>query len=333
MPLELHYDGDSDFPRNLTRIYNKFFTSLHTGNAFESNTPGQQLVLPVPNASNDRMQLIGKTLVKVVLDGRLVPHKAFAPSLYKYLCGNPVTFEDLEVFHPAKAADLRRLLTEPNAEAWNLNFGSAGGNSSTIVNDQNKHSYVEELVQWVLVGSRRSSLEAIRRGFHWCMNLVEMENTLMLLSWSEMRAFLCGNFNASASEIAAEFDFPQTAVGQKAKAFLEETLLYWETNRRRGNLRKLIQFLTGLPALPVGHMYNPTVAAMMPEKLQVRMVEGDSSGLQGQWNTCECTLGCDSPMMSTAEVFRTTLEATLQDFETQQSIPQDVREEEDGGLF
>ena len=90
MPLELHYDGDSDFPRNLTRIYNKFFTSLHTGNAFESNTPGQQLVLPVPNASNDRMQLIGKTLVKVVLDGRLVPHKAFAPSLYKYLCGNPV---------------------------------------------------------------------------------------------------------------------------------------------------------------------------------------------------------------------------------------------------
>lgn len=54
-------------------------------------------------------------------------------------------------------------------------------------------------------------------GFHWCMNLVEMENTLMLLSWSEMRAFLCGNFNASASEIAAEFDFPQTAVGQKAK--------------------------------------------------------------------------------------------------------------------
>ena len=72
-------------------------------------------------------RLIGRAMVKCVMDGAAVPD-LLAPSVYKYLLGERAhNLRDLQAFHPAEARKLRQIL----AGSPGVSQGAGAGNSSS----------------------------------------------------------------------------------------------------------------------------------------------------------------------------------------------------------
>lgn len=121
-------------------------------------------------------RLIGRVMVKCILDGCVVPD-LLAPSVYKYLLGQRVeSLRDLEAFHPEEASRLKQVLSATASESTRPSLG--GGNAAKGVTRE-----VAAAVEMELVGVRAPALAALRAGF----SEVDLSAYLGMFSSSDLR--------------------------------------------------------------------------------------------------------------------------------------------------
>jgi hypothetical protein len=120
-------------------------------------------------------RMIGRILVKSIIDGRPIPAR-FAPSFFKYLLGIEPSLRDMELYDRTLATSLQAVLLKPVANlgiffepispAGEEAAGSGAAEAEPVpVTDSNKLAYVQSRVHHTLVGCREAQLRAIKEGF------------------------------------------------------------------------------------------------------------------------------------------------------------------------
>lgn len=140
--------------------------------AASSTASSSACLLPCVAAATayaETYRLIGRAMVKCVLDGAAVPD-LLAPSVYKYLLGEQTyDLRDLEAFHPAEARKLRQILAGETSHAFGSSApplppgpspGGAPGSQGVELARR-----VSVAVQGELEGVRAPALAVLRAGF------------------------------------------------------------------------------------------------------------------------------------------------------------------------
>jgi hypothetical protein len=136
-------------------------------------------LLTASGGTVDVFEVVGRLLVKCLIDGHAVP-AVLAPSVFKFLLGaEVVAAADLEPFFPQLATILRQLgevqFAQPGAveQALQLRHRAEAllphlphlPHARALTSEERCAEFAQRLAQEVLVDSRREQLEALKAGF------------------------------------------------------------------------------------------------------------------------------------------------------------------------
>lgn len=214
--------------------------------------------LPAPDSdgiSADLFQLLGKVLLKSIIENRPIPIQ-LSSAVLKFLCNTEPCFADLEEYDATIASSLKRLrlLSSADLEGAGLDFSHFTAaflqtqtkdryTTSTTLTPENVGDYIDLRVKFDLIETRRAALEAIKKGF-FCEP--SLEHHLKLLSASDLLLLLCGQMHISAQVIVDALEFQGFESSSNTPKYLKEVLLDMSQN----NLRRFLQLCTATAAVP-----------------------------------------------------------------------------------
>lgn len=237
-------------------------TGLFASAPEEDSPPSGLTYLPVKNSELSGIDIsyyksIGKLLCKCLLDGRTVP-ASFAPSLIKFLLGIDPDITDVEAYDRSLASSYRKILLLPDIEEHGLDFGDADpSKGGTLVTDANKRSYIDKLVQKVLVKDRSVGLEALREGFY---SLPGLEDECRNIAPEDLASILCGVPRLDFDIIDRQLVFVGF-LDNTTPHLLREVLL--ELNEQE--LRRFLRLSTSLAAVPINGLEKKISIRRLPK--------------------------------------------------------------------
>ncbi|KAH0786159.1 E3 ubiquitin-protein ligase NEDD4-like [Histomonas meleagridis] len=182
---------------------------------------------------------------------------SLAPSIFKHLLRTKMNLHDLEIIDLTVARSYQRILNEP-AEGLGL-FFTIGveregkpveieliPNGSKIpVTEENKKTYIEEMLKFHFTNYAQKQIEAFKEGFYSLLNVKEIQ----LFTADELEMLLCGVPKIEVEDLRKNciISLPYSLEHPVVKRFFA-MLKKWD----QITLGKLLWFITGSSQLPIG---------------------------------------------------------------------------------
>jgi hypothetical protein len=193
-----------------------------------------------------KLEAFGRAIVKALYEGRRLGGR-LCPSVFKFITDSPPSMRDLQMFDPQQAKSLQWMLATVGVEEFGLHYESVDAPELGPVTDANKAKFVRMKIEHVLVKCRIKQLQAIKTGFAEALKALSEEAApfLSLLSHTDWRVMLCGDFVVSAQQIVAACTFTGFPNKSETPQWFKEILLASSED----HLRKFLVFVTGSPSL------------------------------------------------------------------------------------
>ena len=237
-----------------------------------------------------------------------------APTLFRHLLpegsaqaqGSNVAFADLAAFDAELHTRLKDKvlgvnITPDYSEALGDFEGLCPNGEKRRVTNKNKGEYVALLAYRKLVTSRRSQLDAIRRGF----DMFDFSRHLQRFSPSDLSLLLMGSNEITPSIVMENIDWTLGNWGKRASTLshIKRYLREATTDAPGGisqmaALRRFVAFVTGSPNLPYGGLKN-----LEPPSGKIVFTRLPNSGRLPVAHTCFNTV--DLPDYNSYKILRT----------------------------
>jgi hypothetical protein len=195
---------------------------------------------------------LGVALIRTIVDERVV-EAPFATALFKFLLGARCDLGDLEAFDEVEHRNMLYLLGSQEDEYEDYGFAMAGATEDTNVTRHNKRQFVQQYVDWHLIGSRSAALHAMKEGF---LSMGEDVNLhLRALTWRDLQVLLSGPSYLEPSMVIERLDFTGFAADSLTPQHLRDVL----SSMKAEALKTFLVFCTASPSLPVGATVTPII--------------------------------------------------------------------------
>ena len=209
------------------------------------------------------LRFVGRIVGKAIFDRQLI-NVQFDLSILKSLIGQPFTMEDLEVVDPVYAKSLKWMLENDITGIIDETFSAfrknpmgreecvelvingvpkAGGRNMDVTNE-NKHEYVEGMIDFSMSGKFRHQLDAFLKGFYEIVPRSEVS----CFSVAELKLLMNGREEIVVSTLAAS---------SRYDGGLDEgsdiVVWLWKVVEKmsKDNKTKFLTFVTGCPRIPL----------------------------------------------------------------------------------
>jgi E3 ubiquitin-protein ligase HUWE1 len=198
---------------------------------------------------------VGKLVGKAIYDLHLCDLH-FSRVIFKLIVGKPITFEDLEQIEPSLYLSMNQIMQLEDASVLDVSFvaedNDFGSNNTyeliengenIIVDEKNKHKFVELYSKYKLIDSVRPQLEKFLDGLH---EIIPKEY-LTIFNEKEIELLLCGS---------PELNLEDWKKHTKLEGFDKSSMFivdeFWKMVENMDSIQrsKLLQFVTGTASCP-----------------------------------------------------------------------------------
>lgn len=200
-------------------------------------------------------RFVGRILAKGLFD-QFQLGIYFTPNVYKYLKGEPMSFDDLKIVDPETHQSLQKMV-EDDVSYYGLTFSMdtdvfgetrsvefiEGGSEIEVTND-NKLEFIKLKTHYLLHGQIRAQLECLKYGFNELIPPSQIE----FFTHKELEELLSG-----LCEIDVE-DWRRHTQYLRCTAESKVVQWFWQVVRSYNNAQRmeLFQFVTGNTKVPMG---------------------------------------------------------------------------------
>eukprot|EP00904_Undaria_pinnatifida_P009477 jgi/Undpi1/565/HiC_scaffold_10.g04029.m1 len=186
-------------------------------------------------------------MVKCLYEGRRIGSR-LAPSVFKFITGTEAALRDLQDFDPQRFESLKWMLANTGMRDMGFDFEDVGEPDRGAVTDGNKSEYVSAKARFILVGSRKPALEALKEGFARALRDLSPGAApfMGLLSHADWRVLLCGEEHVSGPQVVAVLTWYGFSARSEVPRWIKTLLLSLPEDA----LRRFLIFVCGTPSLP-----------------------------------------------------------------------------------
>ncbi|KAF9763247.1 E3 ubiquitin-protein ligase ptr1 [Nosema granulosis] len=253
---------DGGLTREWISLIGKHLTNSGLG-LFSHSSEKEKTIAPTPNDkpkanSLNYYYMIGKILAKSIID-RTPLDLPLEKTVYKYILGNKPTLSDLEYIEPQYYKSLVWILNNPISNVINLTFSVELKDSDKIiclkkngrnieVTDDNKHEYIELMVDFKLFKGVEKELYSMKKGL---LEVID-EKLLAIFDENELEILINGTSIIDVDDWKANTEY----IGYTNNS--QTIVWFWKAVESFTSLEKskLLQFSTGYARVGFGGFSN-----------------------------------------------------------------------------
>nr|CAB3461993.1 unnamed protein product [Digitaria exilis] len=301
--LTVHFQGEEGIDAGgLTREwYQSLSRVIFDKGALLFTTVGNDLTFqPNPNSVYQTEHLsyfkfVGRVVGKALFDGQLLDAH-FTRSFYKHILGVKVTYHDIEAIDPAYYKNLKWMLENDISDVLDLTFSMDADEEKLIlyekaevtdcelipggrnirVTEENKHEYVDRVVEHRLTTAIRPQINAFLEGFN---ELIPRE-LISIFNDKELELLISGLPEIDLDDLKANTEYSGYSIASPVIQW------FWEIVQgfSKEDKARFLQFVTGTSKVPL-EGFSALQGISGPQRFQIHKAYGSTNHLPSA-HTC-----------------------------------------------
>lgn len=301
--LTVHFQGEEGIDAGgLTREwYQSLSRVIFDKGALLFTTVGNDLTFqPNPNSVYQTEHLsyfkfVGRVVGKALFDGQLLDAH-FTRSFYKHILGVKVTYHDIEAIDPAYYKNLKWMLENDITDVLDLTFSMDADEEKLIlyekaevtdselipggrnikVTEENKHEYVDRVVEHRLTTAIRPQINAFLEGFN---ELIPRE-LISIFNDKELELLISGLPDIDLDDLKANTEYSGYSIASPVIQW------FWEIVQgfSKEDKARFLQFVTGTSKVPL-EGFSALQGISGPQRFQIHKAYGSTNHLPSA-HTC-----------------------------------------------
>ncbi|CAN6355891.1 unnamed protein product [Urochloa humidicola] len=301
--LTVHFQGEEGIDAGgLTREwYQSLSRVIFDKGALLFTTVGNDLTFqPNPNSVYQTEHLsyfkfVGRVVGKALFDGQLLDAH-FTRSFYKHILGVKVTYHDIEAIDPAYYKNLKWMLENDISDVLDLTFSMDADEEKLIlyekaevtdcelipggrnirVTEENKHEYVDRVVEHRLTTAIRPQINAFLEGF----NELILRELISIFNDKELELLISGLPDIDLDDLKANTEYSGYSIASPVIQW------FWEIVQgfSKEDKARFLQFVTGTSKVPL-EGFSALQGISGPQRFQIHKAYGSTNHLPSA-HTC-----------------------------------------------